>query len=209
MKSCCEPDRAPLETDLRELDKFRKLNKHNEIAMARAMHYCATYEICPPAWLVEAAAFLMIELLKREKTSRRGRTASHLARFQQEQRDAERWFAVHEVRRIREISKQDDLALKARPNGAGTEGWRKRHEKRKQWLKMGTLECAATLLEGRDAHVTASAVRASYRRIESSIRDPTVAVGAWFDDAFLKKLGLQGSDDQKPGSKMPYFSDLT
>jgi hypothetical protein len=209
MKSCCGVDRAPSEFDLRELDAFRRLKKHSEIATARALDYCATHEICPPAWLAEAAASLMIELLKREKTSRRGRTASHLARFQQELRDTERWFAVHEVRRIREASKQDDLALKALPNGAGTEGWRKRHENRKRWLKMGTSECAANLLEGRDAHVTASAVRASYRRVESSLRDPTVAVGAWFDDAFLKKLGLQGSGDQKPGSKMPYFSDLT
>src|SRR5205085_1238532 len=131
-----EADQAVLEFDLRELEKFRGLTAHKEVATARAMDYCVTHQICPPEWLVADAASLLVELLKREKTTRRGSTASHLARFHQERKDTERWDAVMEVRRIRSMAKQDDLALKARPNRAA-DSFKRSHKKRKEWLKQG------------------------------------------------------------------------
>jgi hypothetical protein len=209
MRQCCPPDRAPYDMDLQELDKLRTLSDHPEIATVRAMDYCATHNICPPTWLVASAASLMIELLKREKTSKRGRTASCLARFRQEFWDLERWDAVNEVRRVRGMARRDDEALKTHPKQPVTDAWRRGYQRRRKWLKLGTFECATYFLAGRDAHATASAIRTSYRKIEKSLVKASPLVGAWFDDAFLRKLGMQGLLDRKPGAKTFLFFDLT
>jgi hypothetical protein len=201
----CEANQGLLEFDLRELDKFRRLTAHKEIATAGAMDYCATHEVCPPGWLVAEAASLMIELLKREKTTRRGSNASHLARFHQERKDIERWDAVMEVRRIRWMARQDENALKRSPKRKVTDSFMKSYMKRKEWLKQDTFECAAILLRGRDAHVSAYGVRKSYKKMERSLKDPSSAIGAWFDDPFLKKLGLQASFERKPGTNIFLF----
>lgn len=205
MQPRCEADQELLQFDLRELDKFRRLTAHKEIATACAMNYCETHGVCPPTWLVAAASALMIDLLKREKTTRRGSNASHLARFHQELKDNERWDAVMQVRRIRSMAMQDDTALKTRPERKVTGRFTKSHKKRKEWLKQGTFDCAAILLKGRDAHVSAFGVRKSYKKMEKSRKDPAYAVGAWFDDPFLKKLNLQGSLERKPGTNTFLF----
>jgi hypothetical protein len=96
-------------------------------------------------------------------------------------------------------------SLKARPKRKVTDSFKRSHEKRKEWLKQGTFECAAILLEGRDAHVTAYGVRKSYKKMEKSLRDPSNAIGAWFDDPFLMKLGLQGVHGRKPGTNTFLF----
>jgi hypothetical protein len=199
MRPRCAADQGLLQFDLQELDKFRRLTEHKEIATARAMDYCATHQVCPPEWLVAAATSLMIDLLKREKTSRRGSNASFLARFHQELKDTERWDAVMEVRRIRSMAKRDDDALKGRPERKVTDRFMRSHKKREEWLKQDIFECAAILLRGRDAHVTAHGVRKSYKKVEKALKDPSCAIGAWFDDPFLKSLGLQGLHDRKPG----------
>jgi hypothetical protein len=201
MRRCCEADQELLKFDLRELDKFRRLTAHKEIATARAMDYCATHQVCPPEWLVAEAASLLIELLKREKTTRRGSNASYLARFHQERKNTERWDAVLEVRRIRSMARRDETALKRSPERKVTDSFKRSHQKRREWLKQGTFECAADRLKGRDAHVTAYGVRNSYRKMEKSRKEPSNAIGAWFDDPFLNKLGLQGVLDRKPGTK--------
>jgi hypothetical protein len=110
-----------------------------------------------------------------------------------------------EVRRIRGMAKHDASVLKANPNRVLTGTVKRSYEKRREWLKQGTFECAALLLEGRDAHVTAYGVRASYRRLERSRKEPSYAVGAWFEDPFLNKLGIQGALDRKPGKKTFLF----
>jgi hypothetical protein len=198
-------DRTPLNIDLRELNVLREVTSHKEIALARALDYCATHEIDPPQWLVAAAAALMIELLKSQKTKRRGRTASLLASFRYELWDIERWDAVYEARRVRAMAEQDDEALKARPNIFVSEAVKKRREKRRIWLKQGTFECASELLRGRDAFASPHSVRASYRKIEENKNDPSRVLGAWFDDPFKEKLGLQGNLDRKGGKNTLYF----
>src|ERR1700689_1763216 len=110
MQSRCEADH--LEYHLRELDKFRRLSDHKEIGTAGAMDYCARYQVCPPEWLVAAANSLLIELLKREKTKKRGRAGSYIARFRQHLWVTERWFAVKEVHGVRSSATRDDEVLK-------------------------------------------------------------------------------------------------
>jgi len=205
MRPRCKSDQGLLNFDFRELDKFRRSTDHKEIATAAAMNYCSTHLVCPPEWLVAAAADLLTELLKREKTTRRGSNASCLARFHQERKDLERWDAVMEVRRIRSMAQQDKNALKRSPKLEVTNSFTRSHKKRKEWLKQGTFECAAILLKGRDAYVTAYGVRNSYKKMEKSLNDPSHAIGAWFDDAFLKKLGLQDTHERKPGTNIFLF----
>jgi hypothetical protein len=209
MRPCGEADQAVLKFDLRELDKFRRLTEHKEIATARAMDYCATHQVCPPEWLVAAAASLMIDLLKREKTIKRGRTAGCIARLQHELWNAERWDAVKTVREIREKWIREDKVLKARPRPSGINGYEKHHLKRKKWLEQGTFACASKMLLGRDAFAGPSTIRASFRKIEATLKRAVPPAGAWFDDLFLKALGLQGGNERKGGRNILDIFDLT
>lgn len=207
MRPCCDADQVSMEYHLQELDKFRRLSDHKEIATARALDYCARYQICPPEWLVAVANSLLIDLLRREKTTRRGRAGSYLARFRQERWDTERWNAVKEVHRVRASAKSDDEVLKSYPDVAVDDNRRKFFERRKRWLKQGTFECASKILAGREANTGTAAIRRSYRKIKNeATRNPEKMVGAWFDDDFLGALGLQKSYELKPGYKNgPYF----
>lgn len=204
-----EVDRVPSDFDLRELDKFRALRHHKEIAMVRAMDFCAEHRVCPPQWLVEAAASIMIEQLKCEKTTRRGCKGSRIANFRQEFRDVERWDAVKQVREIREKFRRNDKILKAEAELPVTDGWKRHHEKQRRWLKQGTFACASRLLVGRDAGVASPhAIRKSFRKIEGTLKGPTPPAGAWFSEAFLKKLGLQDYSERKPGTNLFGILDL-
>jgi hypothetical protein len=202
MTASCD-NGTPSEFDLRELDKFRQLSDHLEIAMARAMDYCAEHSICPPQWLVEAAASIMIDLIKREKTTRRGCKGGLVAMFRQDFRDQERWDAVKQVRETREKFRRDGKALKEMPESRATDGHKRYNEKLRKWLELGTFACASTLLVGRDAGVVSPhAVRKSFRKVEATLEGPVPPAGAWFSEAFLKKLGLQGYSERKPGTNM-------
>jgi hypothetical protein len=202
MQSCCKTSRVPLECDLRALESFRGLTEHREIAIARAMDYCVKNRICPPEWLVEEAASLMIDLLKRERPTRRGRTASCIARLRHEMWDAERWDAVITVREIRERCKREAKALKDHPNEAGLDGHKRRLLTLRKWLSQGTLACAAKLLVGRNALASPSTINASYKKMEATRNKSTPPAGAWFDDPFLKELGLQDSHERTTGKNM-------
>jgi hypothetical protein len=209
MHSCCETSRVPLEFDLRELESLRGLTEHKEIAIARAMDYCVKNRISPPEWLVEAATSLLIDLLKRERPTTRGRTASCIARLRHEMWDVERWDAVKTVREIRQRCKREQTAQKALPAAAVPESYKKRLLKFRKWLNQGTFNCAAKLLAGREALASASTINASYKKIEATRSGPTPPAGAWFDDPFLKQLGLQGSQERTTGRNILDISDLT
>lgn len=196
--------------DERELDNLRRLTSHKEIATARALHYCATNQCRPPQWLMEEAAFLLIDLLKRDKGTRRGRNASRLARFRQQLIDTERWLAVKDVQEIRGRAKRDEEALKRLPKLPLDKRRKKHFADRRKWLNHDNFECASKMLKGRAAKTNAHGIRASYRQIENERRKhPELMVGAWFDDDFLRALGLQTSCEREPGTKFMSFFDLT
>jgi hypothetical protein len=209
MTASCDNGPTISEFHLRELDKFRQLSDHFEIAMARAMDYCAEHNVCPPQWLVAAAASIMIEQIKREKTTKRGCKGSLIAKFRQDFRDLERWDAVKQVREIREKSRRNGKALKAAPESPATDGHKRHHEKQRKWLKQGTFACASKLLVGRDAGVASPfAICKSFRKVEATLKGPVPPAGAWFSEAFLKKLGLQDYSERKPGTNMFGILDL-
>ena|SRR5258708_4004206 len=151
----------------------------------------------------------MIERLKCEKTTKRGCKGSRIAKFRQEFRDVERWDAVKQVREIREKLRRNDKTLKAKPELPVTDGGKRHHEKQRKWLKQGTFECASKLLVGRDAGVASPyAIRKSFRKIEATLKGPIPPAGAWFSEAFLKKLGLQDYSERKAGTNMFGILDL-
>ena len=126
--------------------------------------------------------------------------------------DVERWDAVKTVREIREKVRREDKALKARPGTPVTDKYNKYKRnlvKRREWLSQGTLACAAKLLLGRDAFAGLSAINSSYKKIEATLKGPSPPAGAWFDDPFLKELGLQGLQERKSGRNIVDIFDLT
>src|SRR5579862_6857529 len=143
---------SPLDSfQRRQLNELEELTVHRELMVAAAMDFCAEENIDPPSWLVKEAAALLCELLKREKTEKRGRAAGKIARYRQDMWDVERWDAVEEMRRIRNHV-QHDLEI-MREYGdlfKGSAKWRNA-ERLLAWFRHGIFECASMYLTGRDA----------------------------------------------------------
>jgi hypothetical protein len=85
------------------------------IVAAAALDYCREHTICPPPWVVEAASRLLCDLLRREKSNRRGRSCGYVARHRQDRIDYDRWDMVDEIRRRQESLKEEVETLRARP----------------------------------------------------------------------------------------------
>ena len=191
----------------RELENYRKAAQHNDIAFAAAFHMCATEEKCPPAYLVKAVDELLIELLKGEKSKKRGRAGGRVARCRQDLWDFERFCAVDEVRRIREENPQRLESIKD-----CTPEERKvfaHFEKVRDWLRYGTFECASMYLAGTFAWGIPNTVRASYRRVRRAL---TTRSGAFryymFFGDFLGRVGIPYPATLRPGNKTTFFYDL-
>jgi hypothetical protein len=194
----------------RELEEMRSLTVHRDLAVAAALDYCAEAGIAPPQWAVERAATLLRELLLNEKADGPGRAGNRVSRYRQDQWDLERWDAVEGIRRMRKRTK-DDAALR-RQYGENSKNSREmyHHERKLEWLRQGTFECAAKYLSGRDARVGADAIKASYRRcIDRSGPGSFPDRYYVFDPRFLAKLGFPDLNDRKPGTKMLPIYNLT
>jgi hypothetical protein len=195
----CKPDAPTDYIDERELNQLKEMMADNQLAVAAAMDYCVEHEICPPQWLVAASAALMVDLLKREKSQKRGRSAGYIGRYRQSFWDIERWDAVLEIRRMRKKVRHN-LRL-ARDYQIPTS----KHDEKMRVLLGNSLdefEIASSYLAGRDAKAGPDAMRASYRRVRRKFADPeTAKQTVLFTERFLRKIGLQGALDQKPGTK--------
>lgn len=199
----CKPNAPTDALDKRELDHLRNMMASNRLAVAAAMDYCAEREICPPPWLVAASVELIVDLLKREKSRRRGRTAGYIAQYRQWAWDFERWDAVLEIRRMRKQAKHNLELEHLCPKHYSI-----KHSKKMQKLLGNStyeFEAASQYLTGRDAKAGAHAVRASYRKINNDRAN----VAVFLRDRFLRKIGLQESQDLKPGTKPWPLCSLT
>jgi len=190
-----------------ELERLRKVARHNELAYAAALRMCIVEEVAPPLWLLQAIDELMLDLLKREKSTKRGRHAGRIARYCQDMRDYTRYDAVEEVRRRRQEyhEKADDMATYSAEQ-------RKRYgciDKIRKWFRYGTFPCASMYLLGTDAFASPSAVRASYRRVKRRSRSKEDALRYYvFWGDFLKRLGVPWPGSYDPGMKFTPFYDL-
>src|SRR5262249_25562918 len=95
------------EFDRRELELLRKCYEAKVVLAApAALHYCLEHDIAPPRWVAEAALLLLCDLLKREKSKRRGRAGGSVARYRQDMIDFLRWNEVDVLRNEQQRSKR-------------------------------------------------------------------------------------------------------
>jgi len=191
-----------------EIERLREAGKHNDIAYAGALHLCAQEGIAPPPWLVKVLDDLLTELLKRERSSKRGRSSGRVARHRQDLWDFERWCAVDEVRRLRRQTSEDVKRLENEQANIRRQFAHvfKAHE----WLRYGTFECASMYLAGTYAWGSPSAVRASYRRVQKRMSSRTAAFRHYLIPGdFLCRVGIPYPLTLLPGNKLTPFYDLT
>jgi hypothetical protein len=194
----------------RRLEEFRSETTHREMAITAAMHYCAEVGITPPQWLTSAAASLLRDLLKSQRTTKVGRNAGVLRRFRQDQIDLERWFAVNAVRDIRKRADREKKAVEQESSQLPPkhlEYKRAQIARQRKWSRHGTLRCASMYLLGSEAFAGPEAVRASYRKIE---KINISGEDRWciFELDFLEKLGVAPTDGTR-GKKLLHLFDLT
>lgn len=204
----CKPDRPVDRLHEEELDRLREMSACNDIALAAGMYHCAREEICPPPWLVEGAAKLLIELLKREKSQKRGRAGGRVARYRQDLWDLERWDAVLQVRELKSRTKEEAKMLAKHPS-LKKERYR-RVAKAQKWLRHGTFECASMSLKGSPAYGSPITVKKVYQRVNKRMRDRSAAqrYHLMFGD-FVFRIGLDWPGARRPGTKIVPFWDLT
>lgn len=194
----------------RELNELKSLTVHRELAVAAALNYCAEEGIAPPRWVVEEAAALMCELLKREKAFGPGRAGNRLSQYKGDQRDLERWDAVESIRRIRQKTEYDSNLRREYGETPENSRTMHHHERTLAWLREGTFECASRLLAGRDARIGADAMRSSYRRcLRRAGSGPFPDRYYVHDPRFLAKLGIPDLNERKPGTKLLPLCNLT
>lgn len=192
-----------------ELAYFCSATAYRELAVIAAMDHCAEEKRDAPAWLVAEAASLLIELLKSQKVTSRGRKGGILAQYRRHLTDLDRWDAVVQIREIRDKTVHELRIARKHPEFARIEGSRgaiEHFRKLKQWLRSGTHQCAALLVaRNGGARVSAAAIRRSYRRIQRENATPGFRSCVFMTD-FLRKVGLD--QNQKPGRKFRPIYDL-
>jgi hypothetical protein len=161
------------------------------LAVPAALNHCVEYQVQAPSWLLEAALDLLCDLLRRETSHKRGRSAGAIARYRQDLVDLMRWGEVDELLRkqrcIRECFQSD-------PNFP--EGRSSDELDRAEWLgetKSKVFECVADVLERTDAFGSPCSIKRSYLHVERRMKGrSTAAHYCWIDHPFLQKLGIEG-----------------
>ena len=69
-----------------------------QLVVPAALHYCIQHELTPPPWLLPTVTEMLCGLLKREKSTKRGRSCGAVARYRQDMIDYARWDQVMVVR---------------------------------------------------------------------------------------------------------------
>jgi hypothetical protein len=186
----------------REFAELNAVEFHRELAVAATFHHCAKEGISPPMWAVREAADLLLRFLTNEKPTKRGRTASCIARYKQDYLDVERWDAVEGIRELKRRTRHDRKALREYPHSELSH-LRLHNERTNAWLRHGEFECAAMKLSGRDARASAQTMRTSHRKVKRRAGNgPTPDRYYVFAEDFLKKIGLPGLQERKRGTKM-------
>lgn len=198
--------------DETELEYFKLMTQSRvAVAVPAALHYCAKHELDAPRWLAVAAMELLCDLMRREKSNRRGRSCGHIARHRQDMIDFERWSAVFEVREKQKgIRKQVD-EIRAIPTAPRS--MLKEREKMLAWVGSSlnrAFECAAMLLEGSEAYASPEAIKRSYFQVERNSRDPKQALRYHLlDPQFEHKIGIKHQIAARPGKKIMPLHELT
>lgn len=193
------------------LNTLDGMTAHREIAIAAAMDYCAEWNVTPPHWLVHAAAEMLLNSLRKERPSKRGRAAGHLARYRQDMIDFERWDSVKETRWNQKRLYEDLVLCRSHPNY--------QPHLMKSKVKMQSFAgrtwdeayvCAAKLLRGRDAYAGADSMKTSYLKVRKALKSRAAANRYYIvDESFWRKMGLPHVLHRKEGTKLLPLFDLT
>jgi hypothetical protein len=177
----------------RELAVFEGMCRTGQqIAAAAALEFCAEHKLQTPQWVLESASTLLCDLLRREKSEKRGRSCGHVARHRQDRIDYDRWCAVTEIREKQTELKNYVRELHTRQGIP--KAYLEDRENHLEWVGNSlerAFECASLLLGRTDSCGSPDAVKRSYLNVEANNRS-----GEQFcryhllDYRFLVKIGI-------------------
>src|SRR5262249_46483840 len=145
------------------------------LAAPAALHYCLEHDIAPPRWVAEAALLLLCDLLKREKSKRRGRAGGSVARYRQDMIDFLRWNEVDVLRNEQQRSKRLMSEYPVCPAPRLKQTYDSEVEKAK-WLGTSAkrlYECVSEVIEQTEAFGSAESIKRSYRQVQRNNRHPS------------------------------------
>jgi hypothetical protein len=180
------------EIDRKELDKFQGMAAGGvAVAVPAAVHYCLENEVPVPQWLLKASLDLLCDLLRREKSTKRGRAAGAAARYRQDMIDFMRW---NEVFVLREKQQMHQQSLIDHSDMVGSDRYAE-EAARAQWLGRSLsriFECVSEVLERTEAFGSPVSIERSYREVERNMRSTSGALRyAIFHPLFVRMLGIE------------------
>jgi hypothetical protein len=160
------------------------------LGVTAALNHSVEHGCSLPSWAAEAALKMICDLLKREKSERRGRAASVIARYRQDYIDMVRW---NEVIVLEEKQKTVNQSLIDYASLANTKIYQD-EAKRAEWLgrtRSRIFECVSEVLEGTEAFGSPLSIKRSYFEVERNNQHPTKAYRyGWFENSLLERVGI-------------------
>ena len=206
------PFRSLAELDAQRLRYFEKMLEAGAmVAVPAALHYCEENQVAVPPWLLKATTELLCDLLKREKSVRRGRSCGSVARYRQDMIDFTRWDCVLEVRRYQVELKDCMAMLHDRPDIPAN--IRVDREKMHAWVGSTfdrAYECASMMLRGSQAFGSPEAMKRSYHQVKRNNSDPAQTMRYHlFDYSFSQRIGVTQPVGMLPAGKIVPLYELT
>jgi hypothetical protein len=164
-----------------------------------------------PSWFVGPAAQITKESLRKEKTSKRGRSAQPLDRHRQDMVDFARYDAVCEVREKQNELPRELERLRQLPNVTANviEGM----EKMLAWAGQTwerAFQCASIMLTDTSAFGGSDAIKASYFKVKPAMLIPGQAHRYHIlDPQFLASVGMKPFQLLGKVRKVTSLFDLT
>jgi hypothetical protein len=194
----------------RELELFRQMVDAGVlVGVPAALHFCIEHVVPAPGWLLGAAMTLLCDLLKREKSTQRGRARGAVARYRQDMVDFIRWNEVLVIREKQVLSAETVAAYSIRPGDPMYERF-KEEVARHKWLGRSlsdAFECVSEMLERTDAHGSPDSIKRSYRQVERNHRHRTERYRyCLLHPLFLKMLGIEDDLGYGRGAKIAPWS---
>lgn len=184
----------------RELDGCRRsFEAGNIAALISALHYCDTYDVPPPRWVIRTAVALLVLATRDEWPRRRGRNASPGARARQFLIDYVRWDIVTSIRENQKEVRQALDELRKMPD-ASKDGLDELELANRRlgrtWLDAYAF--ASEELSGTGASGSPETMKSSYQRVLRDFRDPVKSARYRIPDHRTQRdLGLDSVDPPK------------
>jgi hypothetical protein len=192
------------EFDRREMATFEKMVKAGVmVGVPAALHYCDGHKVAVPEWLVRAALDLLCDLLKREKSTKRGRATGTVARYRQDMIDMLRWDEVCVLRERQPIF-HESISYYSKTSMASSPRFAEELE-RAEWIGHSlarVFECVSEGLERTEAFGSPESIKRSYREVKRNHRSPTKAFRyCVLHPLFLQMLGINPDLNYGRGAK--------